>query len=187
MKVIFLDIDGVMNSHAFYEKRHKQRWMKPKTYYFWLKSKLRWILNGFKYKSQFLKVNSKSRTFSYKYNFLIEHTDRQTWKWLSDFCNENDYKICISSVWKRYFNAEEWNKVFIKLGFNNDIFVGVTGKRQSIRGQEIQEWIDKNDVSGYAIVDDDSDMLESQMHSFFLIDGYYGLSPYILYRIKNHL
>ena len=190
MKVIFLDIDGVMNSHVFYENRHKKRWLKPITYYWKIKSKLRWIFNGFKYKPQRLndKRSSKFDKFSYNFKFLVKETDKQKWKWLSEFCNANDYKICISSVWKRHFkNVEHWNKALIMLGFNDNIFVGITGERQTLRGQEIKEWIDKNDVTAYAIIDDDSDMLKSQMHSFFLVDGYYGLTPNILYRIKKHL
>lgn len=189
MKVIFLDIDGIMNSHVFYEKRHKKRWLKPKTYYYWIKSKLRWIFNGFKYKAQTLNINPKIKTFSSKYKFLIDNTDKQKWKWLSEFCNKNDYKICISSVWKRHFvNVEDWNKAFVKLGFNNDIFVGITGNRETLRGEEIKKWLDINkNVTAYAIVDDDSDMLANQMDSFFLVDGYFGLTPNTLYKINRHL
>ena len=90
------------------------------------------------------------------------------------------------------------HKAFDKLGFNNDIFVGITGNRQTLRGDEIKDWIDTNnkfnsdntwwfgDVDKYAIIDDDSDMLPEQMSSFFHVDGYYGLSPNTLYRIGRH-
>jgi hypothetical protein len=53
-----------------------------------------------------------------------------------------------------------------------------------LRGDEIKEWIEqKDDVENYAIIDDDSDMLPEQMDSFFLVDGWYGLSPNTLYKI----
>lgn len=34
------------------------------------------------------------------------------------------------------------------------------------RGDEIQYWLDRNDVENYVILDDDTDMLDSQMHNF---------------------
>lgn len=191
MKVIFLDIDGVMNSHVFYENRHKKRWLKPRTYFLWIKSKLKWIFNGFKYKSESLKMNSnpKYKKFSYKYKILVDNTDIQKWKWLSEFCNKYNYKICISSVWKHHFdNNEDWNKALVNLGFNDNIFVGITGRRESLRGEEIKKWIDKHkNVTAYVILDDDSDMLAEQMKLFFLVDGYYGLTPNILYKINKYL
>lgn len=192
MKVIFLDIDGVMNSQIFYRERYAKRWFKPITYYWILKSKIKWIFNGFKYKGVSLanyKPNPKHFEFKYTFNRLVEETDNLKWKWLSEFCNENDYKICISSVWKNHFkDVNDWNKSLIKLGFNDDIFVGITtNKRSAIRGLEIKQFLDNNlNIEKYAIVDDDSDMLDEQMESFFLVDGYYGLTPNILYRINRY-
>lgn len=190
MRVIFLDIDGVMNSQLFYEKRHKKRWLKPITYYYLIKSKIKFIFNGFKYKSVSLanyKIPESHKKFDYLFKRLKQETESLKWKWLSDFCNENDYKICISSVWKNHFNNnDEWNKALMLLGFNSDIFVGITGSRRTNRGDEIKEWMEDKNITNYAIIDDDSDMLPEQMNSFFQTDGYCGLSPNILYRIKRH-
>ncbi|MCK9446781.1 HAD domain-containing protein [bacterium] len=191
MKVIFLDIDGVMNSNIFYHQRHKKRWLKPITYYYIIKYKLRYVFNGFKNKGYSLsnyKTNPKHNEFDYTFKRLKEETDKEKWSWLSSFCNEYDYKICISSVWKNHFKeTSEWNDALIKLGFNDDIFVGITGNRQTLRGDEIKEWIDDNkDVENFAIIDDDSDMLPEQMKHFFHVDGYYGLTPNHLYRINRH-
>jgi hypothetical protein len=190
MKVIFLDIDGVMNSNVFYEERHKKRWFNLKTYKWWIISKVKYAFNGFKYKGVSLanyKVNPKHFEFDYTFKRLVEETDKVKWNWLSDFCNENDYKICISSVWKNNFKKlEEWNKALMNLGFNDNIFVGITGKRQTLRGTEIKEWVELNkDVEDYAILDDDSDMLPEQLSTrFFQVDGWYGLTPNHLYRIN---
>jgi len=190
MNVIFLDIDGVMNSQVFYTERHKKRWFKFVTYKWWLISKFRYIFNGFKHKGYSLanyKPDPKRFEFKYTFNRLVEETDPRKWKWLSEYCNAYDYKICISSVWKNHFkDTNDWNKSLIALGFRNDIFVGITGNRRTLRGDEIKEWIDNNDVDKYAIIDDDSDMLAEQMSSFFHVDGYYGLTPNVLYRIKRH-
>jgi hypothetical protein len=190
MKVIFLDIDGVMNSEVFYRERHKKLWFRLKSFIYWVQETIKYVLNGFKPRIISLadyKPNPKLWKFSYTFKRLKSETDSLKWKWLSQFCNDHDYKICISSTWKNHFKPiEDWNTALIKLGFNDGIFVGITGNRKSIRGYEIKEWIDKHEVEAYAILDDDSDMLEEQMNSFFLVDRYYGLTPNTLYRINRH-
>ena len=104
-------------------------------------------------------------------------------------CNENNYKICISSVWKRHFHkVSDWDKALLNLGFKEGTFVGITGDRRYERGTEIQEWIeDALIVENYAILDDDSDMLDFQLKRFYQVDPYYGLTPNHIYRIKRYL
>jgi len=191
INVIFLDIDGVMNSHIFYHDRYKKRWLRLKTYKWFLVAKFNYIINGFKHKSISLadyKINPKYYEFSHTFKRLQEETVGLKWGWLSDFCNENDYKICISSVWKNHFKeTSEWGRALVKLGFNEDIFVGITGERRTLRGTEIQEWVDSHDVEKYAILDDDSDMTQEQLSTcYFQVDPYFGLTPNHLYRIGNY-
>ena len=197
MKVIFLDIDGVMNSNIFYEKRYKKRWFKLSTYAWKIKRYFKYVFNGFKHKPNLLNLSNYTppNTFEYMFKRLKKETDKEKWVWLSEFCNEHDYKICISSVWKRHFhndcetNLEWWNKALIELGFKDGIFIGITGDRRTLRGQEIKEFIDsfQNDIEMYAILDDDSDMLPEQLHTnYFQVDGYFGLSPNHLYRINRY-
>lgn len=202
IKVIFLDIDGVMNSKIFYEQRYKKRWLTLNNYTWRLKKQLKFILNGFKtpiYKYDSSKYDQpKYKSFEYVFNRLVKETDKLKWKWLSEFCNEHDYKICISSVWKTHFhddgetNLEWWNKALVKLGFNEDIFIGITGKRRTLRGQEIKEFVDicnegEKIIEKYVILDDDSDMLPEQLSTcYHQVDGYYGLTPNHLYRINRY-
>lgn len=195
MKVIFLDIDGVMNSHVFYEQRHKRRWRKPLTYWYELKSFFKKLFR-IKPKAVSLadyKTPRNFYTFDYQFKRLQEETCSQKWKWLSEWCNETDTKICISSTWKHHFAEniyvsapEKWELALQRLGFKPNTYVGITGERRTLRGQEIQDWLDKHlDVEDYAILDDDSDMLLGQFVKFHHTDSYFGLSPNHLYRIDR--
>lgn len=208
MNVIFLDIDGVMNSNDYYNRKHntfKQKFLDRWNKY--IISSIRWIRTGSRYYSSDNWIsNPKHDLFDYKFKRLVDQTDPNKWDILSRFCNETSTKICISSCWKHHFdyeddnqNLEGWDKAFNLLGFKPDTFVGVTGSRCTLRGTEIKNWIIENNirigdsnyphiqpVEKYAIIDDDGDMLPEQMDSFFHVDGYYGLSPNTVYRIGRH-
>jgi hypothetical protein len=196
IKVIFLDIDGVMNSRVFFEKRYNDMKQKSKRFFNVIRSKIKFALNGFKYKSLAENKTPDDSRYTYEYQFkrLKQETCPEKWKWLSEFCNENNLKICVSSVWKNHFGDKEktipmwWDKAFTDLGFNEGTFVGITGKRRSIRGEEIKEWLDStDDVENFSIIDDDSDMLEEQFNNFHHSDPWFGLNPNHLYRIKRQL
>lgn len=190
MNTVFLDVDGVLNSELFYRARHKRRWLKPITYYWWIKSKIGYVLNGFEYKAVSLAnyiPNPKHREFKYLFNRLKEETDPQKWKWLVELCKETGCKICISSCWKNHFKThEEWDKALTLLGFPEGTYAGRTGSRRKLRGTEIKEWTKNQPIERYAILDDDSDMLPEQMKCYFQVDPYFGLTPNHMYRIKNY-
>ena len=191
MQVIFLDIDGVINSQVFYHERHKKRFFKFSFYINWIKWRIKWVLNGFENKPISLvgyKINPKHFEFDYIFKRLIEETDQKKWEWLAEWCNAYDIKICISSVWKNHFkDVDDWDRALLRLGFNLNTFIGITGNKKGCRGEEIKEFLDNDSsIETYAIIDDDSDMLPEQMLSFFHVDGYYGLTPNHLYRIKRH-
>jgi hypothetical protein len=198
MRVIFLDIDGVMNSNVFYRERHKRRFRKPINWWY----ELRYLFKKvFKIQSKGVsladyKTPDSFYTFESQFERLQEETCPIKWKWLTEWCNENDIKICVSSVWKHHFGnivnekyvskPELWEKAFVELGFKPNTYVGITGDRKSLRGEEIQEWLDKHpEVEDYAILDDDSDMMDHQFDKFHHCDSYFGMSPNHLYRINR--
>lgn len=193
MKVVFLDVDGVMNSHVFYEERHKKRMHSWEHWKYILFKKPLLKIGLIKPKtSQNWTTPKYMYTFDYQLKRLKEETCPKKWEWLSEWCNENDVKICISSVWKNHFGDESgripewWGDALTNLGFKPDTFVGITGSRKTLRGEEIKEWLDKHlEVEDYAILDDDSDMLEEQFKKFHHCDGWFGMSPNHLYRIKR--
>lgn len=75
-------------------------------------------------------------------------------------------------------------------------FTGLEGYGYSVpRGAEIKAWLeinkstllDKMSKVPYVILDDDSDMLFSQRENFFWVDSYCGLTSNTIYKAKRFL
>jgi len=90
-------------------------------------------------------------------------------------CQETGAVICFSSTWRIGRSPEECAK-----GLDLPI-IDKTPSLNAIRGLEIKTWLDQHpEVERYAIIDDDSDMLEEQKPFFvhtdhrdgFLFDHY---------------
>ena len=190
--IIFLDIDGVMNSELLAIERLKQRWYNPTTYWWKIKKWIKWVFNGFKFKSYSL-ANHKTPKNFWDFNRRFKDLKRSTcplkWNWLVELCKETNSKICISSTWKHSFKNPliEWEQALTKLGFPEHTFVGITGDRRTLRGTEIKEWLEDVSYDNYIIIDDDADMLLEQADHFFQTDPYIGLTPTICYKIKCFL
>lgn len=54
--------------------------------------------------------------------------------------------------------------------------IGSTPVRHGKRGDEIKEWLERNPVENYVILDDDSDMLPEQMSNFVKVPFATGLT-----------
>jgi HAD domain in Swiss Army Knife RNA repair proteins len=90
---------------------------------------------------------------------------------IRQLCIETQCSIVLSSSWRIGRTAHECAN-----GLDLPIF-DKTPSLADVRGAEIKAWLDAHpEVETYAIVDDDSDMLESQKDYFVQTDGQEGLS-----------
>lgn len=148
MNIIFLDIDGVLNSHMdmVIGKHDDQQEIKPKDH-------------------GFIGVFQRP--------CLILH----------ELIAATDAKIVLSSTWRMMFSTQEMEAVLRQTGCVNAEVIDKTPiMHDSIRGVEIQSWLDKNTdyfpIKNYVIIDDDNDMLDEHIqNNFVLTDHYSGLTP----------
>lgn len=164
MKVLFLDIDGVLNS---------QNWF----------GYMQYCIRNNMYNRVMNFVDAPDEYIEYKLTMLDDRAIAN----LNRIVDETGCKIVLSSSWRCLWNPTENNKILeaLKLkGFKYD-FYGLTPRIPQKdfgqeRGIEIQTWIDKelekNEIESYVILDDDNDMLPEQMNNFILINNQYGLS-----------
>lgn len=149
-KIIFLDIDGVLNSTKSAEFCHKK-------------------YGGNGYGGFFSESEEPTLV-----NVLW---DDECVGWFEKIVKETGASIVISSTWRNHYGLLAFHSMFkLYSVFDLDI-VGKTPSLMSRnRGAEIQKYIDENKISNYVILDDDSDMLESQMSNFVNTDCDFGLT-----------
>lgn len=132
MRVVFLDIDGVLNS-----------------------ARSCIAFGGF----DSLRTNTSAKL------------DPIALKLMRMLVEETDAKVVISSSWRILAKSVS------DFDFLQMPVIGMTPyDRRGYRGDEIKQWLDKNPTERYVIIDDDSDMLESQMDNFVKCDFKYGFS-----------
>lgn len=172
-KLVFLDIDGVLNHQLYYkEMRQHERRNTSEVLYPEVGDGIPIMLSD---------IDSERVEFL---NTLAEDVP-------------NLYFI-ISSTWRQGRTIEELQNTFKLKGFKGNII----GKTPSFRladwnytpprGMEIACWL-THYAKGfdreikYVIFDDDSDMLLWQKDNYFWIDPYVGITPNIIYQAKRFL
>ena len=163
MKVLFLDIDGVLNSENWFAYR-----------IYCVKNNMVNILMNF--------VDTDDRNIKHKLTMLDDRAIAN----LNRIIEETGCKVVLSSSWRSSIESENiFTQNLLKLkGFKYE-FYDVTPRLWfsdfSIRrGEEIKFWLDKesekHEIESFVILDDDSDMLPEQMNNFIHIDGQVGLT-----------
>lgn len=161
-RIIFLDIDGVLNCQTFFESQHNSK------------------------KSLRKKVKSEeiSKSDYYKSQLCSARIG-----WLNVLCEKSCALVVISSTWRKGKTVEELQEILNNSGATFKV-IGKTGVDESrIRGVEISKYLDRFREElklncEYVIIDDDSDMLLQQQHNFFQTDNYSGLTPNTCYKIS---
>jgi len=151
MKILFLDIDGVLNSADWFSRRTKPQ--------------------------QFDNLHELDIELTYLFDEIIERTN----------C-----KVVLSSTWRL---SETYQEDLERQGLNTNAIIDRTphmplmgGVEAMERGKEIKAWLDNHqEVTKYAILDDDSDMLPEQLQNFFKTSWSTGLTREITEAVINHL
>lgn len=90
-----------------------------------------------------------------------------------------DLKIVVSSAWRLGDTVEGLRDLLSKNGIPAERIIDKTANQSQKgyeRGYEIQDWLEAHpEVTEFAIVDDDSDMLESQKERFVHTSYMHGL------------
>lgn len=134
----------------------------------------------FDYDGVINKLNTPVRQIG---NILV-HSDPEMVYRLNLIVDRTGAEIVLSSSWR---HLPDWREALKESGIIKPLFdrTPLTGKT---RGASIQQWLDAHsDVEKYAIIDDDADMLPSQLPSFFQTDTRYGLTQEIADAIQAYL
>lgn len=174
-KIIFLDIDGVLNSQIYFKT------------------------GALKYR------NKKEESEESMFKFNCRYFDIRNIELLNDIIEKTNAKIVYSSSWRKNHSVEELNRMMKTKGFKYEAISSTPvlsfEKQEGIenrsvpRGCEIKSWLEsyrnkyncKMEDLKYVILDDDSDMLYWQRENFFWIDPYSGLTPNISYKVIRFL
>lgn len=108
-------------------------------------------------------------------------------KRLQEIVEKTDAKIVLSSTWRK--SNYHLKRLQNRLSYRGLKIYSHTPNLGKFRGLEINQWLKDHFKDGdvYAIVDDDSDMMDYQLKNFFQTDPDYGLTKNIKHRIIYHL
>lgn len=90
-------------------------------------------------------------------------------------------QIVLSSSWRHTSQGRAKVRKAVK-------YIDITDGGTGVRGKQIRSWLQANpEVTKYAILDDDKDMLEEQLPSFFQTSFQKGLTEEIANQVIYHL
>lgn len=125
-------------------------------------------------------VNCK--TTAHRHNGVIGIDPHMAFK-VGQIILQTGTEIVLSSTWRL------WPETLEEVRRHVYDLAGVTPQHSSrIRGKEIEMWLDAHpEVTRYAILDDDADMLVEQLPNFFRTSWETGITDEIRDQVINHL
>ena len=90
---------------------------------------------------------------------------------IRNVCKSFDLSIVLSSTWRKTVDIEQLQE-FLQVNIIDKTPVLTTPHR----GKEIQAWLDVNNVNSFIIVDNDTNILPSQLNRYVQVDPLEGLS-----------
>ena len=174
MKVIFLDIDGVLNSEDLrIRRRHEDNSFddkkKPYIYDFVDENAVNIIVKLCKQYNVGIVISSSWRLYTLEDTMEYFHQERNKM-----FHPLLPYVIDITPHIYFYTEVEFYDEFF--------------DDKEDERGKEIQQWLNDNpNVEEYCILDDCNNMLENQQSHLILINSCHGLTEDYIDKIKSIL
>lgn len=179
MKIVFLDIDGVLNSGKNYQAYHKAQTEDP----------------------------DKNPDVRGRIDIMHRHVhhlfDIDNVELLNQIVRESEAKLVVSSSWRRFYNGNglcftDLQNLLRQVGVEGEVIdktptiMPVKFSQSIERGVEIQKWLDdweeRSDeaVTHFVILDDETDMAHLKRH-FIHTDGRVGLQPKDVRKAVNFL
>ncbi len=156
MKILFLDIDGVLNSADNMNSMH--------------------VVKAPNYRDEF------GHTFDQRCVNWLHYIHEQT---QCNYVISSTWRLSGLEVMQRLFWQREIKGEIIAVTPQRlpISYINQLGLERACRGAEIQYWLDNNLVQNYCIVDDDSDMLPSQKEHFVQTQNRFGLTKETAFEI----
>jgi hypothetical protein len=152
MKVIFLDIDGVLNTQNFMNLQYMTRRLEAEN-------------KNLKFEDSTLTTKTRD-----EYGHLFDPT---AVGYLNLLINKTDARIVISSTW-RFSGLEVMRKMWSHRGLPGEVY-DITGPAHALRGTDIRVWLMNHpEVDKYLILDDDCDFHEYQFEFYVNTSNQYG-------------
>ena len=142
-KIIFLDIDGVLNSQNTFIENHE-------------------------YSKFFNKYQTSSIDDIVKNRMLDIDLDKVFI--LRDICNLTGAKIVISSGWRRLYDYPLIEEKLVSLGLP---IVGVTPYINSNRGEEIRRYLEDEKIDNFVILDDEIFRDFNELENYLVKTSFY--------------
>ncbi len=154
VKILFLDIDGVLNSTEFMKATHKG-YGKPPTR--WERQLISKALEH--WEAPHMELPKARRIIQND----IRQLDRAAIKRLNEIIRQTGAKIVISSTWRMWYRTPGLQLILSSFGLQGDVIACTEVSPSRHRAREIRTWLEETSlkVESFVAIDDDSgDMVE---------------------------